>query len=77
MIIYLYKHINMINTFEDIKGKSINDKIIFLSKCNCCDDHKLNKPIKFINWVELPLNFNKKNKKCKCKCRQFARELCR
>lgn len=51
-----------------------------LNSCNCCNEHKKNKPTleQYLNGY-VP-NYNckyQKLKKCKCKCRSFCRNLCR
>ena len=65
------------NNIDSVPGDSYENKIIFLSKCNCCERHKINKPFIFYPWVDTPDNFNKSNNNCACNCRHISRFICR
>lgn len=54
----------------------LNDILTFLSFCDCCDRHQINKPIVFSPWLEIPLSDNHFNI-CRCDCRHLARIICR
>ena len=47
-----------------------------LSKCNCCERHKINRPKKLAPWVDTPFHDAIINN-CPCHCRQFALMICR
>tara|TARA_Y100000992_G_C21191487_1_gene455810 strand:- start:86 stop:391 length:306 start_codon:yes stop_codon:yes gene_type:complete len=61
---------------QEIEGKSWQDKIDTLNKCNCCERHKINRPSTFTVWYELPFH-NTQHIDCKCNCRHMARHICR
>jgi len=70
-----------------IKGLDSQAGVVVLSKCNCCERHKLNKPKKHLYWKkgENPYPFHNKQpidiinnlSQCSCDCRHLTRWLCR
>lgn len=54
----------------------INDILTFLSFCDCCDKHQINKPAIFLPWVETPFS-DDNTTICRCDCRHLARIICR
>tara|TARA_B100000965_G_scaffold139764_1_gene116346 strand:+ start:228 stop:569 length:342 start_codon:yes stop_codon:yes gene_type:complete len=66
----------MKRVLNSIPGENYKEKLEYLSKCNCCERHKKNKPVKFEKWIELPVN-NTEEKTCPCECRHVARFICR
>ena len=61
---------------QKIKGKTWQNKIDTLNKCDCCDKHKINKPSKLALWYELPFH-NTQHRDCNCDCRHMSRMICR
>jgi hypothetical protein len=61
---------------QEIEGKSWQDKLDTLNKCNCCPRHKLNRPTTMQVWKELPINYNGHHM-CICDCRHVTRHICR
>ena len=54
------------------------DKYIkYLNTCDCCDDHKINKPENLCIWIDLPIHNYGVHKKCDCGCKYLARWICR
>ena len=54
------------------------EKIIeYYSKCDCCNEHQVNRPTKLEIWYETHGNILHKDKECKCYCRNMSRHLCR
>lgn len=66
-----FYHIN------DVYGITWQDKLDYLSACNCCVTHQINKPKVFRTWVDTPFTLFYTPKKCKCPCRHLARRICR
>jgi len=54
----------------------INDVITFLSFCDCCERHQINKPVFFTPWIELPF-LGAQHFDCICDCRSMSRIICR
>jgi len=48
-----------------------------LAECNCCHNHKLNKPIIFSPFIYNTSNNTHSIKNCNCSCRHLARHICR
>ena len=61
---------------QEIQGETWQDKLDTLNKCQCCEKHKINKPLKFDVWYELPFH-NTHDRTCACNCRHMARHICR
>ena len=36
-----------------LKNKTLQENLDILNNCNCCKIHKINKPKKFVKWIEL------------------------
>lgn len=53
----------------------------FVKNCNCCDDHKIDRPQEYVIWEDYyngkQVNFTFRSKPCVCDCRCLARQLCR
>ena len=58
--------------FESEVEKKLNEK----AACRCCERHQINKPTKFVPWVELPFHGTQYTP-CECSCRHDARIICR
>ena len=68
------------DTIESIPGFTCQEKIIYLTNCNCCDRHQINKPKIFAPWHECAssgMMLRDEYVKCECKCRHMARIICR
>lgn len=68
------------DTFDKVEGKTYQEKLDTLNKCECCERHKKNKPSTFSTWIELDFKFKDNtefNVNCKCDCRHVARHICR
>lgn len=65
------------NSFDSVPGASYSDKLNFLSNCNCCERHQINKPTLFAPWYETPFSNNNTTHTCTCNCRHIARFICR
>jgi len=66
------------NSINSVPGNSYQEKLDFLSLCNCCEKHQVNKPFMFEPWNETPINLDKpENLTCHCNCRHIARYICR
>ena len=74
---------NIVNMIDEIKEKEetfhnkLTELLISCKLCNCCEKHKINKPLVFSPWVETTTNINKYQKICSCDCRHVARWICR
>ena len=69
-------HPLLVATISSIPGKTLQDKLTYLSYCNCCQRHQLLKPTKLAPWIDTPFN-NTQNTFCQCDCRHIARFICR
>jgi len=69
--------ISYITDINDILGITWQDKLDYLSACNCCVTHQVNKPRFFCTWVDTTPAEWYTQKQCKCTCRQLARAICR
>ena len=65
---------SFINTNLDNEVK--NKLVEVLNQCNCCDRHKISRPLKYESWVETTFH-NTQEYDCSCKCRHFSRWICR
>ena len=45
-------HNNLNDIIDKISGKTLQEKLFTLSKCNCCPRHSINKPFMFTPWKE-------------------------
>ena len=68
---------NNLLEFNNIYGKTFQEKLITLNKCNCCERHSINKPLIFSPWIETTWNIKTNNYTCMCSCRHYARKICR
>ena len=66
-----------ITDINDILGITWQDKLDYLSACNCCVTHQVNKPRFFRTWVDTPSTAWYTPKQCQCHCRHLARWVCR
>lgn len=66
-----------ITDINDVLGITWQDKLDYLSACNCCVTHQVNKPRLFRTWVDTNLAEWYTPKQCKCTCRHLARRICR
>ena len=50
-----------------------------LSKCNCCDRHKIDRPTAYLPREQTPMKTDKSpyENPCKCGCRILSRFICR
>lgn len=64
------RHIN------SVPGLTFQLKLDYLSQCNCCDRHQVNKPTTFTIWQDTPFSNNERGS-CSCSCRHIARFICR
>ncbi len=64
------------DNINDILGITWQDKLDYLSVCNCCVTHQVNKPRVFCTWVDTHITFSNP-KTCTCNCRHLARWICR
>lgn len=50
-----------------------------LSKCNCCDRHKIDRPTAYLPREQIPMKIGKRpyENPCKCSCRILSRFICR
>ena len=66
---------------EEMYGNEITNPEVLvknLSKCNCCERHKTNKPTNLHTWNETnSQNHDDGPPDCKCNCRHLSRFLCR
>jgi hypothetical protein len=74
---------------ECIPGKTWEEKLSEVIRCECCPRHMTDRPTKLGPWVELPwsprrggalpaLDFAwRRGANCICKCRHHARFICR
>ncbi len=63
-----------------IPGYSYQDKINYLTNCNCCDRHQLNKPTTYVPWYDCESNkmmWQETFVQCECDCRHMSRMICR
>ena len=58
--------------FESEVQKKLDEKVA----CRCCERHQIDKPTKFVPWVELTFH-ETQDTACGCSCRHEARILCR
>ena len=76
-----YERINdlLCEKINSISGNTLQEKLITLSKCNCCSRHSINKPFMFSPWVETTWKNKSPEFKpdCQCSCRHDARIICR
>jgi hypothetical protein len=74
-------HNNLNDIIDKISGKTLEEKLFTLSKCNCCPRHSINKPFMFTPWKEEETKRNDYTNiyinRCKCDCRHNARNICR
>ena len=64
--------------FSEIPGLDFYQKLHFLSNCNCCNRHQINKPIVFQPWIDTPNTSHfDYSENCYCRCRHAARMICR
>lgn len=65
------------NTFSRVPGNTFQEKLNYLSNCNCCQRHQINKPRVFSTWYDTPFNDYSYNRQCMCDCRHISRFICR
>jgi hypothetical protein len=73
-------HQDITYLFHPVPGHSYQEKLDELANCNCCDRHKINKPIIYAPWEEIitpPFNQESDINTCNCTCRHTARFICR
>lgn len=69
-----------INDFYRENIQYPNEIVIALTECNCCIDHKKNRPVIFEKINDKSINdfiYPFKKKVCKCPCRHISRIICR
>ncbi len=66
-----------ITEINEIFGLTWQEKLDYLSNCNCCMTHQINKPKKFQTWVDTPFSQWYNQKQCQCACRHLSRMICR
>lgn len=64
------------NRINCVPGNTYQDKLNFLSTCNCCHRHCMNKPMVFTCWKETTSEYDGP-RDCNCDCRHVARFICR
>lgn len=73
--------INMISIMNQCNiDKLFAEKLVDgLSKCNCCDRHKIDRPTAYLPREQVPMKFGKRpyENPCKCSCRILSRFICR
>jgi len=62
--------------FDTVVGDTYQEKLNTLSLCNCCERHKVNRPMYFSHWLDLPRS-NRFDYSCECNCRHISRWICR
>lgn len=77
----LLKLLNLImdlvtQAINSVPGSTFQQKLYYLSQCNCCTRHQINKPTTFSIWHETPFS-NINHASCRCNCRHVARFICR
>ena len=64
-----------------IEGKTVEEKLKTLNRCECCERHKINRP-EGLDLVSVSVSVKNSNGKdnetitCKCDCRHLARLIC-
>lgn len=62
--------------FENITGKTWEEKLMSCINCQCCPRHMTSRPTVLEPWIELPWSAKHENY-CVCPCRHNARFICR
>lgn len=66
----------LMKKFENITGKTWEEKLMSCINCECCPRHMTNRPTVLEPWIELPWSEKHENY-CVCPCRHNARFICR
>lgn len=62
---------------SNIPGKTLQDKLSYLSYCNCCARHQVLKPKNLAPWVDTDFHNTNNSIYCECDCRHLSRFICR